>query len=110
MDKSVVDLPAPFNPMITAVAPSSTRRSTPCSTGMAPYPVRRSSTSRSGIGFLSQVGRDDLGMPLDLRRGPLGQQLPEVQHVYVVAHPHDQGHVVLDHQDGQIQRIPEEPE
>ena len=44
---------------------------------------------------------------LDLRRCALGDQLAEVQDVNAVGDPHDQVHVVLDHQDGQVVLIPD---
>jgi len=45
---SVVDLPAPFAPIIATISPGSTVSETPCRTLIGPYPASSFSTSRRG--------------------------------------------------------------
>ena len=55
--RSVVVLPAPFAPRITTTSPSSTEKSSPCSTRTAPYPARSSETSSSAVTRPASRGR-----------------------------------------------------
>src|SRR5687767_3754609 len=108
--RTVVVLPAPFRPRRTAVSPSSIENEIPWRTWSDPYPTRRSSTSSRDIGgllfgFAAEVSGHDLGVVLYLLGDALGQDLAEVQHVYVIADTHDQRHVVLDHQHGEVEGL-----
>ena len=53
----------------------------------------------------TQVGADDFGMGADLARRALGDLAAEVQRHDLVAHAHDQAHVVLHQQHGQPQPV-----
>ena len=48
IERSVVDLPAPFEPISVTTSPSSTVSETPLSASIAPYRARMSDTSSSG--------------------------------------------------------------
>ena len=48
-----------------------------------------------------EVGLDDGGVSADLGGRARGDDRPEVEHVDLVADPHDERHVVLDEQDGE---------
>src|SRR5215211_5575734 len=65
---SSVVLPAPFGPSSDTTSPAPTRRSTPCSTAILPYPASSLLTSSSVSG--AEVGTDDLLVHADLRRRP----------------------------------------
>src|SRR5581483_6517060 len=56
-------------------------------------------------GFLAQVGSHHFGMVAHLEGQALGEQLAEVEAVHVVADAHHQRHVVLDHQDGEVELL-----
>ena len=50
-----------------------------------------------------QVGLDDFRVALDLRRRPFGDLEPVVEHGHLVGDAHDDFHVVLDEEDGQVE-------
>src|SRR5881628_3518814 len=65
-----------------------------------PEPTSRRSTVSIGPSALAaEVRPDDLRVPPDLGRRPLGDLAAEVEHDDPVAHAHDEPHEVLDHQD-----------
>ena len=57
--------------------------------------------------LLAQVGFDDLGVVADLVGGALGDDPAEVQHRDALADAHDQIHVMLDQQDGDVELVPD---
>ena len=57
---------------------------------------------------LAQIGFDDLGVPLDLGRGPLRDPRPVVEHGDPVRDPHHHFHVVLDQQHRQTELAAQE--
>jgi hypothetical protein len=60
---------------------------------------------RGLFGFLTEVSGDHLGVVAN-RRGPaFGQDLSEVEHVHVIADPHDQAHVVVDQQHRDVEPL-----
>ena len=52
-----------------------------------------------------EIGLDDFGVVLDLRRSPLGDLLAEIQHGDRLRDAHDHAHLVLDEQDGDSQLV-----
>ena len=64
--------------------------------------------SRQFLAGLAEVGGDDLGIPADLLRPAAGEQLAEVEHVDVVAGPHDQAHVMVDQQHRDLEAVPDQ--
>src|SRR5919197_2893943 len=114
MARSVVVLPAPLAPSKVTIDPAGTFRETPCSARMPPYAARTSSSSSSvpepspaaasGGTFVGpQVCLDDAPVGLDLRRRSFRDLASEVQDDHPFGHVHDQVHVVLDHQDGELE-------
>src|SRR6266480_4686277 len=91
-------LPAPLAPIRHTSSPSSTAKSIPLTARMPPYwtssPLTSSSTLRPQIGF------DDLGVALHLRRRALRNLFSIIQHQHAVADLHHQAHVMLDEQYG----------
>src|SRR6266480_4173672 len=91
-------LPAPLAPIRHTSSPSSTAKSIPLTARMPPYwtssPLASSSTLRPQIGF------DDLGVALHLRRRALSDLFSVIQHQHAVADLHHQAHVMLDEQHG----------
>src|SRR5580704_16181744 len=105
--RSVVVLPAPFGPSRATTWPAATLRSTPCRTEIPSYPARTSRSSSTVFidapparySCVPQVGRL-YGRVVADHGGRAGRDdLAQVEHVYLVAHVHDQPHVVLDEQD-----------
>src|SRR5918994_681884 len=101
MERSVVDLPAPLEPISVTTSPSSTCSVTPLSASMEPYAVTISSTSSSGIRspLLPEVGLDDLRVVAHLHRLALGDLLAVVEHRDLLGDAHHHLHVVLDEED-----------
>src|SRR5262245_21867450 len=104
---SVVDLPAPFGPTMATISRS--RTSKEISRSAAPRPYRTASPSTVSIGrlFLSRGGTevrlDHARVPAHLVRKPLGDRPPVVEHVDPMAEPEDQGHVVFDHEQPELE-------
>src|SRR5512132_174761 len=107
--RSVVVLPAPFAPRSATTSPSSTRSETPWSARMGPYRAWTSFSSSSGI-LASEIGLDHVGVLLHLARRSLRDLPPEVQDVNALADAHDERHVMLDDQDGQVEVLPQPPD
>ena len=61
--RSIVDLPAPFEPMTATASPDRTSSETPWSTRMLPYPAWRSTSS--SIPGLADVGGHHLRVGAD---------------------------------------------
>ncbi|CCY06109.1 putative uncharacterized protein [Eggerthella sp. CAG:1427] len=57
--------------------------------------------------FLPQIRLDDGGIGFDVGRAALGDDLAVVQHADALADTHDQIHVVLDEQNGDLEGIPD---
>src|SRR5437016_5086724 len=56
--------------------------------------------------LLAEIGRDDLGILLDLVRRSFGNDLAVVEHVDPLADSHDDLHVVLDEKDRKAELAP----
>src|SRR6266545_2514208 len=95
--RTVVLFPAPLAPRRQTSSPDATVRETPWSTSTAPYATVTSSSVSKGL-VRSEVGADDLGVALDLRRGALGDLLTVVQDDDPITEAHHQLHVVLHEQ------------
>src|SRR4030095_5037565 len=78
-------------------SPDATVRETPWSTSTAPYATVTSSSVSKGL-VRSEIGANDLGVALDLRRRALRDLLAVVQDDDPVAEAHHQLHVVLHEQ------------
>src|SRR3954451_3505746 len=104
IERSVVDFPAPLEPISVTTSPSSTVSETPLSASIDPYAVTMSSTSSIGAmsALLSEVGLDDLGVVADLHRLALRDLLAVVEDRDLLGDAHDDLHVVLDQQDRQL--------
>src|SRR5919204_867496 len=102
-DRSVVVLPAPFAPSSATISPSSTRSDTPCSALIGPYRASTPRSSSSGGIFSSEIRLDHLWVYPHVRRRAAGDQTPEVENVHVITDGHDEVHVVLDEQYGQVE-------
>src|ERR1700761_619893 len=87
----VVVRPAPLRPSSVTTSPSSTWKSTPCSTCDSPYQAFRPLISRKGVDMFSvgsdelglrgaHVGLDDLRVLRDLGVRSFGQQRAALQH------------------------------
>src|SRR5512146_484493 len=94
--KSVV-FPAPFAPMIVTISPGFTWSDTRRSTLKLPYPASR---FRSLSIVFPQVDPDDLGVVLDGAGRIVGDLFAVGEYDDFVRNLHDQGHVVLDDQNG----------
>src|SRR5713226_9753522 len=77
-----VDLPTPLRPITATISPSRTSISSPCSTGLPPYPARRPSVERmtSLRMALPQIDGRDALVGDDLVDRALRKDLPEMQH------------------------------
>src|SRR3954451_13153002 len=107
-----VDLPTPLRPITAAMVPRSTVNSTPCRTGLSPYPERTpDAASIEPPGFplarasviMIDVSKVDLGDGVvggDLLHRALGKDLAEMEHRHALGYLADEGHVVLDRQHG----------
>src|SRR5918994_2107403 len=112
--RSIVVLPAPLAPSTATIWPSSTASETPCSARTGPYRAWTSLSSRSairrlrlglrGTGVLvgAEVGLDHRRVGSHLGGRSVRDLLAEVEHVHVVGDAHDEVHVVLDEQHGQL--------
>src|SRR5829696_6407238 len=107
IERNVVDLPAPLEPISVTTSPSSTLSVMPLSASIEPYAVTMSFTSSSGIALalLPQVGLDDLRVVADRLRLALGDLLAVVEHRHLLGDSHDHLHVVLDQQDRHAQVV-----
>src|ERR1700760_3905947 len=101
---SVVVLPAPLRPTSVTSSPSSTCRSTPCSTCDSPYHAMRARTSKRRFsGMLApEIRRDDRRVLRDLPVVALRQHLSAREDRDAVREAGDDAQVVLDHQDGAV--------
>src|SRR6476619_8654476 len=100
--RSVVLLPAPFDPINATSSPVSTRSETPWSARMFPYRTWtsvRSSIGLSGTAGLPEVRRDHLRMTANRGRVALGDDAAVVEHLDPIAQVHDQRDVVGDEHD-----------
>src|SRR5581483_3140518 len=79
--------------------------------GPAPGPGPRRGGCRIGPGdgspVLAQVAGHHQRVGLDVERRPLGDDPARLHGVDVVAHGHDQGHVVFDQDDGAVELVPQ---
>ena len=115
--RSVVVLPAPLAPRITTTSPSSTWKSSPCSTWIGPYPPRSALTSSSGVprGVSDAVAavasvtpvlrgrpRSPRGRSARSRGITFGDLAAEVEHDDVLRDAHHESHVVFDEQDREV--------
>src|SRR3989338_2610720 len=100
--RSAVLLPAPLLPMSVTISPRVTCRRTPCSTAARPYPACTSISSSMArrTGGRAQIGLDHLRIADDLLGRPLRDLFAVVQDHDPVTEPHDEAHVVLDHEHG----------
>src|SRR5690349_4478733 len=98
----VVDLPAPLCPSSATTSPSSTRRLTPCSTVLLPYPACRASTSRSALGIAldAEVDFRERRIARDLIGFAACEHPALVQKHDFVRELRDELHVVFDQQHG----------
>src|SRR5688500_5114360 len=99
--RSVVDFPAPFDPMRVTISPSFTDRSMPFSAEIAPYPATRPATSRSGMAAVFQraraeVGLDDTRIFLDLGGCAFSDFAAVVEYRDAFANAHHDAHLVFD--------------
>ena len=110
--RSVVDLPAPFEPMRVTISPSSTVE------GHAAQGMDRAVVGvdvveleqghrQASAAPRPEVRLDDPRVGADLGRRALGDDLAVVEDGDPVADAHDHPHVVLDEQDGQPELGPE---
>src|SRR3990172_4564445 len=113
--RRVVLLPAPLLPIRVTISPGFTSSETPRSAMMPPYPADTSCSESSGAApfpavitltisrasdFLTQVGLDNLRVPLHFGRCALGDFFAVVQDCYPFAHAHHDSHLVFDEDDG----------
>ncbi len=105
--RSVVDLPAPLDPMRVTISPSSTVEADPAQGMDRPVVgvdvLELEECHRSSLlgCAAAEVGLDDSWVGADLGGAPFGDDLAVVEDRDAVADPHDDPHVVLDEQDGQ---------
>src|SRR2546427_2869544 len=93
----IVDLPEPFEPMITVMAPCFASSPTPESTWVPAYPASIPS-SRSTGRLRAEVRLDDRGVADDLLRRPLRNLPPFLDHHDAVGEREDGPHDVFDDQ------------
>src|SRR2546426_8385685 len=93
----IVDLPDPFEPMITVMAPCFASSPTPESTWVPAYPASIPS-SRSTGRLRAEVRLDDRGVADDLLRRPLRNLQPFLDHHDAVGEREDGPHDVFDDQ------------
>src|SRR5919197_3817313 len=104
-DRSVVVLPAPLAPSSATISPSSTRSETPWSALIGPYRASTPRSSSSGGIVSSEICLDHLWVCPYVGGLAAGDQAPEVENVHVVADRHDEVHVVLNEQHGQVEVV-----
>src|SRR5690348_15677690 len=111
MTLSVVDLPAPLTPTTATIVAGGTEKLSPWSTSSDSYPARISvSSSISGVRLRgAEVGADHQRVVLHRLRRARSDDTPGVHHHNLVAHAHDQGHIVLHDHDG-MAGIPDGPQ
>src|SRR5574341_2173237 len=100
MTRRVVLLPAPLAPSRATICPSGTLSEMPRRATMAPYEAWRSVTVSIS---LSQVGFDDARVVLHLLRRALGNLAAEVEDGDAVGDTHDERHVVLHQEHGDLE-------
>src|SRR5258706_2798511 len=106
--RSVVVLPAPFEPIRATSSPSATRIDTPWSERMLPYWTWTSlSSSMPG---LAEVGRDDIRIGSNRCRIALGDELAVVEDLDPIAQAHDERDVVGDEDDRDRQLVAQSPD
>src|SRR3990172_9609645 len=108
--RSVVDFPAPFEPMSVTISPSSTARSIPLTAVMAPYPAIRPATSRRAIARLfhrsrPQVCLNHARISLNLGRCSFCDLSAVVQHRDALAYAHHHSHLVFDQHYGGLELV-----
>src|SRR2546426_3064848 len=91
----IVDLPAPFEPMMTVIAPCLASSPTAESTWVPAYPASIPS-SRSTGRLRAEVRLDDGGVPDDLLGCPLRDLLPLLDHHDALGQGEDGAHDVFD--------------
>src|SRR2546425_6995952 len=91
----IVDLPAPFEPMMTVIAPCLASSPTSERTGVPAYPASIPS-SRSTGRLRAEIRLDDGGVPNDLLRRPFRDLPPFLDHHDVVGQREDGPHHVFD--------------
>ena len=123
--RMVVDLPAPFDPMMVTISPGRTSRLTLSSTGAAAIAggeldggqdrvmraaPRRRARARAHLAA-AEIGLEHPGIVADLDRGSGGDAHAGIEHDHRVRDAHHQQHVVLDQDDGdaEIGDAPDEP-
>src|ERR1700691_734026 len=111
MTLSVVDLPAPLTPTTATIVAGGTEKLSPWSISSDSYPARISvSSSISGVRLRrAEVGADHRRVVLHRLGWPRGDDAPGVHHHNLVAHAHDQRHIVLYHHDG-VSGVPDGPQ
>src|SRR5712692_5672981 len=98
MARSVVVLPAPFEPTRATASPRRTSRETALTAVMSPYPASRPSILSSVDIFFAEVGLDHFGIARDGGRRTFGDLLAERQHHDALGQGHRGPHVVFDEQ------------
>src|SRR6478736_6595116 len=89
--RSVLVRPAPFLPSSVTTSPSSTWKSTPCSTCDSPYQAFRPLISRNGV-------------VISVRSREFGQRRAALEHGDGIGNGGDHAHVVFHHQDRAVGR------
>src|SRR5207237_1597476 len=99
--RSVVVLPAPLAPRIATISPSSTARSTSCSTCRCPYPAVTPERSSSGT-RRPQIRLDDRRIVAHHLRWAFGDFTTEAQDHDMIRDAHHHTHVMLHQQQRQL--------
>src|SRR5207302_3446385 len=104
--RNVVVLPAPFEPSTATTSASSTLNVTPWSALIGPYRASTPFSSSSVlIDLTAEIRVDHALIALHLGRRPARDRAAEVEDVNVVGDAHDEVHVVLDEEHGQLQVV-----
>src|SRR5215469_865038 len=103
MARRLVVLPAPFAPSSAVTPPSSTAKSSPCSTFVSRYQACSPIASSSDMFGLTEIGADHLRLVAHLFRRPIGDLHAELEGHHFVRDAHHEAHVMFDQQDRELE-------
>ena len=99
--RSVVDLPAPLEPSKVTTAPSSISERESAQRFDLPVVDAEVGHCQERHHADSQIRRDDVGLREHVGRFPVRDAPAEIEHRQMLRHARDQGHVVVDDDDGE---------